>query len=59
MFRFMKKLFIGLLSALTTWSCSESLASISEGCIKCVSLNNRPCQARPTLGDVNSNEIRS
>ena len=39
MFSF-KIMFIGLLSACTTGSFGESLASNSEGCIKCVSLNN-------------------
>ena len=48
-------MFIGLLNTLTT-SFHESLASVSKGSIKCVSLNNRPCQARPTLVDINSNE---
>ena len=51
-----KKMFIGLLSAFTTRGFGKSLACNSEGCIKCVSLNNRPCQARPILVDVNSNE---
>ena len=59
MFEFMKKMFIGLLSPLTTRSFNESLASISETCIKSLPLNNRPCQARPALSDINSNEIRS
>ena len=54
MFEFMKKMFIGLLSPLTTRSFNESLASISETCIKSVPLNNRPCQARPALSDINS-----
>ena len=27
-----------------------------KGSIKCVFLNNRPCQARPTLVNINSNE---
>ena len=34
----------------------ESLASNYEGCIKYVSLNNRPCQARPILVNINSIE---
>ena len=34
----------------------ESLASNYQGHRKCVSLNNRPCQARPTLVNINYNE---
>ena len=30
--------------------------SLVSDCIKCVSLENRPCQAKLTLVDVNSNE---
>ena len=55
MFGFIKKVFIGLLSALTAKYFCESLASNSEGHIKCVYQNNRPCQARPIF-DINSNE---
>ena len=44
---FGKKVFIGLLLF------GGSLDSYH---IKCVSLNKRPCQARPALVDVNSNE---
>ena len=49
-------MFIGLLSACKTASLDESLASNSEKFIKDISLNNRPCQARPTLVNINSNE---
>ena len=49
-------MFIGLLSAFMTRNFGESLASNSEGQITCISLNNRPCQARPTLVNINSNE---
>ena len=56
MFGFIKKMFIGFLSVCTIVSFSEPLASSFEKSIKCVSLNNRPCQARPTLVDINSNE---
>ena len=49
MFGFIKKMFIGLLSAVTKTSLSESLASTSERRIKCISLNNLPCQIRPNL----------
>ena len=44
MFRSIKKIFIKSLSF------GGSLAT------KCVSLNNQPCQVRPTLIDVSSNE---
>ena len=48
-------MFLGLLSAFITERFGESLASNSKGCIKCLSLNNRPCQGRPTLININSN----
>ena len=35
----------------------ESLASNSKGHVKCASLNNQPCQARPTIVDINFNDI--
>ena len=47
----------GLLSACTTRSLDESLASNTDGRIKCVSLNNQPCQARSRLVNINSNEL--
>ena len=47
---------IGLLSAFTTRSFGGSLVSNFKRYIKGVSLNNRPCQARPTIVDRNSNE---
>ena len=37
---------IGLLNACTTGAFGEPLASNSKERIKCVSQNNRPCQAR-------------
>ena len=49
-------MFIGLLSTVTTTILSESLASNSKEYIKYVSLNNRPCQARLTFVNINSNE---
>ena len=45
-----------LLSACTIGSFSGSLASNSKGPMECVSLNNLPCQAIPTLVNINSNE---
>ena len=47
---------IGLLSACTTVSFGESLNFNSKGPIKCVSLNNHPCQDRPILVNINCNE---
>ena len=47
MFGFMKKIFIGLLTFGGSWACNS---------IKYVFLDNQPCQARPTLVDINSNE---
>ena len=49
-------MFIGLLSVCTTGHFGESLVSYSKGSIKCVSLNNHPCQAKPTLVYKNSDE---
>ena len=51
-----KYIYIGLLSVCTIGSIDESIVSNSKGPIKCVSLNNRPCQARPTLVNINSDE---
>ena len=56
MFGFDKKISIGFLRIHTIGNISESLLSNSEESIKCVSLNNQPCQARPTLVNVNSNK---
>ena len=55
MFGFIKKMFIGVLRACTIGCLGESLASNSKGHLKCVSLNNRLCQARPILVNINSN----
>ena len=41
-----------LLSAGTTISFGRSLAYNSKGPMKCLSLYNRTCQARPTLVDI-------
>ena len=54
-----KKMFIRLLSLCTIVRFGEPLVSNSKGPIKCVSLNNQPCQARPTLVNINSDEILS
>ena len=56
MFGFDRKISIGFLRIHTIGNLSESLLSNSEESIKCVSLNNQPCQARPTLVNVNSNK---
>ena len=55
-FDLLKKKFIGLLSASTTGHFGESLTSNFDGCIKCVSLNNQPGQATPSLININSNK---
>ena len=47
-------MFIGLLSACTIGSFGESLASNLKRPIKCVSLSNKPCKARPTIVKINS-----
>ena len=48
-------MFFGLLGT-CTGNFDGSLASNSKEHIKCISLNNRPCQARPTLVNINSNK---
>ena len=55
-FKFIRKMINGLLSLWTMGSLDESLASNSRGPIKCVSLRNRPFQARPLLVHIHSNE---
>ena len=49
-------MFIGLLSICAIGSFGSSLASNYRKPIKYVSINNRPCQARPTLVNINSDE---
>ena len=56
MFEFCRKMFIALLSVCIT-SFDGSFASDSKGSIKCMPLNNKPYQARPTFVDINSDEI--
>ena len=56
MLKFTRKKIIRLLNIFAIVIFSGSLASNSEGNIKCISLNNWPCQARPILADINSNE---
>ena len=46
MFEYIKEIFIELLSASTIGSFGESLASKSDGRLKCISLSNRQCQTR-------------
>ena len=50
-------MFIELLSTCTVGSIDASLDSNSKESIKCVSLNNEPCQARPTPVNINSNQV--
>ena len=52
-------MFIGFSSAQAAESFGESFGIFfgnSKGNIKCVFLNNRPCQTRSTLVNINSNE---
>ena len=56
MFGFIKKMFIGLLSACTIGQFAESLVSNLKGPIKYVSLNNQPCQIRPEIGNINADK---
>ena len=49
-------MFVGLLNVCAIGSFDESLASNSKGCLKSISLNNRPYQTRQTLVDINSSE---
>ena len=53
---FLEKFFIGLLTTCIVESFGRWLASKSKGPIKHVSSNNRPCQARSTLVDINLNK---
>ena len=55
LYLFLKK-FIELLSVYAIGSFGESLLSNSKGLLKCVSLNNRSCQTRPILVNINSNQ---
>ena len=54
--RLIKIRFIGLLRACNTGGFFRSLAFNPEEHKKCVSLDNRPCQARPTIAGISSNE---
>ena len=55
-FELIKNMFIGLSNACTRSILGESLVSNSEELIKCVFINNRPCQARPKFVDINCDE---
>ena len=54
---FIKKMFIGLLSVCRVVSFTGPLASNFKEPLKCVTFNNQQCQARPTVVDINFNEI--
>ena len=56
MFGSMKKIIIRLLSVCTIGSFEESLVFNSKGPMKCLTLNNQPCQARPMVVNINSDE---
>ena len=49
-------MFIRLLSVCAVESFGDLLVSNSKGPIKCLILNNRPCKARSTLVNINSDE---
>ena len=53
----LEKMFIGLLSICTVVRFSSSLQSNYKEPMKCVTFNNRPCQAIPTLASMNSDKI--
>ena len=52
----LKKNFIGLLSICAIGSFGDTLVSNSKRPIKCVFLSIYPCQARPTLVNINSDK---
>ena len=52
-------MFIGLLNVWTKESFNLSFASDSKGPIKCVSLNNPPCESKPRRTAIYSNESLS
>ena len=54
MFGFIEKFLIGLLSACTEVPFGRSVPPKEP--IKCLTSSDRPCQARPTLVNMNSNE---
>ena len=57
---FIKQVFIILLSACTICkfgSFGQLLVSNSKGPIKCLTLKRRPCEARPTLVNINSDKF--
>ena len=56
MFGFIFKMSIGLSSISTTGLFGKSLVSNSQGPKKRLTVNNRPCQARSTLININSNK---
>ena len=49
-------MFIGLLNVCAIRSFGKSLVSNSKGPLKCLTLNNQPCQARPMVVNINSDE---
>ena len=59
MFRFIKKIFIGLLSVCTIKRFGVSLVFNYKKPIKCLSLNNQPCQTKPTLVNISFGETLS
>ena len=49
-------MFIEIIGVCAIRNFSESLVSTSKGPIKCISLNNHPCNAIPTLFTINSDK---
>ena len=49
-------MFIGSLRVCTQVSFGGPLTPNNKELITCVTLNNRPCQVRPTIVNINSNE---
>ena len=56
MSRFIKQMFIRLLSAFKIESFSKSMAFYWKGPIKYASQNSQQCKDRPTIVNINSNE---
>ena len=53
MLRFIFKIFIGLLKVCTIGIFGKSSACHSEVGLTCISLDNRPCQAKPSQHNIN------
>ena len=56
MFSFIKTIFFRLFSVCTIRTFGELLFFNLKRPIKCVSLNNQPCETKPTIVNINSNK---